>query len=224
MVRLPAKLLVTLLALVLGGTPLTALAQSAPPDMPSYAASGPGSDAGDQPPAPPPPADQPPDQPPAPDRVLTGVIGISLDSKNAYVGERVTLNNVSSFDGAVSGAAMDGIVTDVTPPGQGRNAQVRMHFDNLRFADGSSTRIDGVVVSVDVKTKSNAIKEAGGALVGMLAGNALGQVLLGASGFGLIGAVGGFLIANNNRADVVIPANSGVTVRLVTPRRQATSP
>jgi hypothetical protein len=219
MVRPPARLLVTLLALVLGGTPLTALAQSAPPDLPSYSSSGPGSDAGDQPPGPPPPPQQGP--PPAPDRVLTGVIGISLDSKSAYAGEPVTLNNVSSFDGAVSGAAMDGTVTDVTPPGQGRNAQIRMHFDSLRFPDGTATRIDGVVVSVDVKTKSNAAKEAGGALVGMLAGNALGKVLLGASGFGLIGAVGGFLIAKDNRADVVIPANTGVTVRLVPSRRQA---
>ena len=122
--------------------------------------------------------------------------------------------------GAIVHATLLGTVTDVTPAGQGRNAQVRMHFDRLRNLDGSETRIDGIVVSVEVKTKSNAAKEIGGALLGMLAGNAIGKAL-GINGGGIAGAAGGFLIAKDNRANVVIPADSAVTVQLVNPRRQS---
>jgi hypothetical protein len=55
----------------------------------------------------------------------------------------------------------------------------------------------------------------------MLAGNAIGKTLFGVSGGGIVGAIGGFMIAKDDRSDVVIPANSAVTVRLVNPRRQA---
>jgi hypothetical protein len=151
---------------------------------------------------------------------LTGLIAGSLDSKSAYAGEPVTLYNVASNDGAIVHGTLLGTVTDVTPAGQGRNAQVRMHFDRLRNLDGSETRIDGVVVSVEVKTKSNAAKEIGGALLGMLAGNAIGKAF-GINGGGIAGAAGGFLIAKDNRANVVIPADSAVTVQLVNPRRQS---
>jgi hypothetical protein len=162
----------------------------------------------------------PPAPPPAQGRVLTGLIAGSLDSKSAQPGQPVTLENVASNDGAIAHATLLGHVTDVTSAGQGRTAQVRMHFDKLRLADGSERPIDGVVVSVQMKTKNNAAKEIGGALLGMLAGNAIGKTL-GINGGGIAGAAGGFLIAKNDRENVVIPADSAVTVQLVNPRRQA---
>jgi hypothetical protein len=176
--------------------------------------------AGPVPPMQPQPPAPPAGPPPAPGRVLTGIIGASLDSKSAYAGEPVTLHDVASSDGDITHATLLGRVTDVTPAGQGRNAQVRMHFDRLQLPDGSETPVDGVVVSVDVKTKSNAAKEIGGALIGMLAGNAVGKIL-GLNGGGIVGAAGGFLVAKDNRADVVIPADSAVTVQLINPRRQS---
>ena len=158
---------------------------------------------------------------PARGTALTGILGTSLDSKSAYVGEDVVLNDVSSSDGSIAGATIFGTVTDVTPPGQGQNAQVKIHFDSLRLADGTTTPVDGIVASMQVKTKNNAAKEVGGALVGMLAGNALAKTILGVGGGGIAGAIGGYLIAKDNRSDVVIPANTVITVRLVESRRQA---
>ncbi|HEY5341128.1 MAG TPA: hypothetical protein VIK27_08900 [Candidatus Aquilonibacter sp.] len=162
----------------------------------------------------------PPGQP-APGTELTGNLKTSLDSKSAVVGEAVVLTDVSSPDGSIRGATLAGTVTDVTPAGQGRAAQVKLHFDSLHETDGKSYPIDGSVASMQVKTKSNALKEAGGALVGMLAGNALAKTILGIGGGGILGAVGGYLIAKDNRADVVIPADTAITVQLVNARRQA---
>jgi hypothetical protein len=151
---------------------------------------------------------------------LVGTIGVSLDSKNAYVGEPVVLNNAGTFDGTLTGVTITGQVIDVVHPAEGRNAQLRLHFDTVRLADGTSYPIDAVVVSMQVKTKNNAVKEAGGALAGMLIGNAIGKTVFGVSGGGIVGAVGGFLVAKDNRTDVVIPADTGITVRLVPPRNQ----
>ena len=151
---------------------------------------------------------------------LTGSIGTALDSKNAYVGETIQLLNVASADGSIRDATLYGTVIDVERPSQGHSAQLEMHFDRLRLADGTAFRIEGVVTQMQVSTKNNALKEAGGALAGMLAGNAIAKTLFGISGGGLLGAVGGYFIAKDNRTDVTVPANSAVSVRLVQARRQ----
>jgi hypothetical protein len=151
---------------------------------------------------------------------LTGILGGALDSKSAYPGQPVALTNVATRDGSVSGATLYGMVTDVTHPGAGRNAQIRIHFETLRFANGTSAPVDGIVASMQVNTKSNAAKEVGGALVGMLIGNAVAKTILGASGGGVVGAIGGYVIAKDSRADVTIPAQTAITVRLAGPRRQ----
>jgi hypothetical protein len=179
------------------------------------------------------PAPPPPDTPDTtyvqPDRVplgpgteLTGILRTSLDSKTATVGQPVMLHDVFSGNRAIAGASLLGEVTDVQHPGQGRNAQVLLHFDSLRMPDGTITPIDGIVAQMNVKTKSNAAKEVGGAVIGMLVGNALGKTLLGVGGGGIIGAFGGYLVAKDNRSDVEIPADTEMTVRIVqTTRRQA---
>lgn len=299
MFRLQTRLFTALLALATALVPMTALAQSAPSEMPSYAAPASGGGNGSdetihgsissvddaerlqvtddrgfvdsiqlQPgtviepdgtqlepgmivtiagnnrgsvfaanrievasaaalaPVPPPPYEQPRGDRLPPARFpagteLIGTLGTSLDSKSAFVGEQVVLTDISSPNGPLDGATMTGAVTDVTRAGQGRTAQVLVHFDTLRSADGALSSIDGVVVSMKVKTKSNAAKEVGGALLGMLAGNAIGKTLFGISGGGIAGAIGGYMIAKDNRSDVVIPANTDVTVRLVDSRRQS---
>jgi hypothetical protein len=166
---------------------------------------------------------QPPPVPLKPGMELTGVLGTSLDSKTATVGEPIDLTNVTAANGSINGASLLGTVVDVQHPGPGRNAQIMLHFDTLQMPDGSTTPIDGIVVSMKIKTKSNAAKELGGAVVGMLVGNALGKTLLGVSGGGIVGAFGGYLVAKDDRTDITIPANTGVTVRLVHERRQAVS-
>ena len=157
----------------------------------------------------------------APGTELQGTITTSLNTANAFVGEDVTVDNVASENGAIEGATMRGIVTDVTKAGQGRNAQIALHFNYVTLANGTTYPIDGVTVHANVQTQNNAAKEVGGAVGGMLVGNALAKTLFSAAGGGIIGAVGGYLLAKNNRQNVTIPAGSLVAVRVVTPRRQA---
>jgi hypothetical protein len=152
---------------------------------------------------------------------LTGSLDTPLDSRHAAVGDNVVLTDVSSADGSIRHATLSGTVSEVTRPGQGRNAQIEIAFDLLQLRDGSSYHVTGVVTSMQVATKSNTLKEVGGALIGMLAGNAIAKTAFGISGGGIAGAVGGYFVAKDNRADVVVPDHSAISVRLIRARRQA---
>ena len=154
---------------------------------------------------------------------FAGVITSSVNSKDATVGQAVTLNNVSSEDGTVRGAHMYGTVTRVVRAGQGRPAQLQMTFTRLVLASGATYAIDGVVTGMQAQTKTNALKEVGGAVAGMIVGNIIGKTIFHAStGIGgFLGAAGGYLVAKNNRENMTVPAGSAVRVTLRSVRRQA---
>jgi hypothetical protein len=153
---------------------------------------------------------------------LAGTITQSISSNHAYVGEPVTLRNVSSESGSIRGATMYGTVTSAVPAGQGRPGKVQMRFTRLVLPSGATYAVDGVVSGMQANTKNNALKEAGGALAGMLIGNMIGKTIFHTGIGGFLGAAGGFLIAKNNRQNVVVPSGTAVRVTVRSARRQAT--
>ncbi len=150
-----------------------------------------------------------------------GTISKSVDTKSAYVGQPVTLTHVTSESGSVAGATMYGTVTKVVRAGQGRTAQLQMTFNKLVMRDGSTYAVDGVVTGMNTSTKNNALKEAGGAVAGMIIGNMIGKTIFHSGAGGFLGAAGGFLVAKNNRENMSVPAGSAVRVMLRSVRRQA---
>ncbi len=156
----------------------------------------------------------------SPGTELTGNMNQSLDSGSVQVGQSFTMSNVHSNDNDINGATLYGHVCDVQRPGQGRNASIQLCFDRLRTRAGGSYVLDGRAISVQTNTKSNALKEAGGAVAGMIVGNILGKAI-GTNTGGLVGAAGGYMVAKNNRANVSIPQGAVVTVQVLRARRQA---
>jgi hypothetical protein len=152
---------------------------------------------------------------------LAGTITTTVDSGSAYVGQPVTMTHVYSESGDISGAKMYGTVTKVVRAGQGRSAQLQMVFTKLVLSSGTTYAVNGIVTGMQANTKNNALKEAGGALAGMLVGNMIGKTIFHASGGGFLGAAGGFLIAKNNRQNMTVPSGSTVRVTLRSVRRQA---
>lgn len=158
---------------------------------------------------------------PAAGEQLAGVITSTVSTSNAVVGQSVVLRHVSSERGDVSGGTMYGTVTHVVRAGQGRPAQLQMRFTKLVLPSGATYAVDGVVTGMQATTKNNALKEAGGALAGMLIGNMIGKTIFHASGGGFLGAAGGFLIAKNNRQNMTVSSGTAVRVTLRSARRQA---
>jgi hypothetical protein len=148
--------------------------------------------------------------------LLNGTITDNYSSNHAYVGQSVVLTNVTSDDGSgsVVGGKLYGHVSEVQPAGQGRPGKIAFRFVTLVLRNGATYSVDGYVTQMQVQTKNNAAKEAGGALAGMLIGNAIGKTLFHSSLGGVVGATGGFLLAKNNHQNVNVDAGTVVQVQL----------
>jgi hypothetical protein len=152
---------------------------------------------------------------------LVGTLAQSVDSKSAVAGQQVIITNVHSLDNNIVGATIYGHVCSVQAASQGRTAQLQICVDTLRTRAGNTYALQGRVVGAQVVTKNNTLNEAGGAVAGMILGNILGK-RIGTNAGGLLGAAGGYLYAKNAKQNVSIPANSTVTVQVLSARRQAT--
>lgn len=154
---------------------------------------------------------------------LNGTIMQSLSSNSAVVGQSVVLRQVVSADGSrrVNGATLYGTVTEVTKANQGRPGSIGMYFSRLVLPNGQQFAVSARPTAMQTKTKSNAGKEAAGALLGMFAGNMIGKTIFHTNIGGAAGAAGGFLLAKNNRQDITVPQYSVVTVHLASVRRQS---
>jgi hypothetical protein len=159
-----------------------------------------------------------------PGTLLDGRITQDYSSNHAYVGEPVTLTNVSNDNGSgtVRNAKLYGIVSEVQKAGQGHPGKIAFSFTRLVLPSGATYSVDTTVTKMAANTKSNALKEAGGALAGMLIGNAIGKTLFHVGGGGIVGAAGGFLLAKNNRENINVTKGSVVQVHINSiTRRQA---
>ncbi len=160
---------------------------------------------------------------PSADTQYAGVITQSIDTANAYVGQPITLRDVISEDGNVTGAMLTGRVEHVVSAAQGRRAELEMIFTKLTLSDGAQYAVDGVVTGMQANTKSNAGREILGTVAGVLVGNIIAKSIFHASGGagGFLGAAGGYLIASNMKENMVVPNDSVVRVTLKSLRRQA---
>lgn len=154
---------------------------------------------------------------------LTGTMDQSLSSNHATSGQGFTMSDVHSSDNNITGAKVYGHVRDVQKAGQGTSGKIDLSYDRLVTRSGSVYAISGTTVSADTVTKSNAVKEIGGAVIGDIAGNYIGKHIggLGSSLGGIVGAAGGYIAAKNNRQNVEIKPNAKVVLQITRARRQA---
>jgi hypothetical protein len=152
--------------------------------------------------------------------VVKGNLTQPLSSKSANVGDGFTLVHVGSQDGSVTGATIYGHVAAVQRAGTGHPGQMQLAFDRIQFADGTSTDVRGQTISMSQKQQGSnpAVRDAIGAVGGMIVGNIIGKWIGTPTNVGgLAGAAGGFLIANNMHDDFSVPSGSTIGLRLSQP-------
>jgi hypothetical protein len=172
----------------------------------------------------------PPAPPPAP-RIaagtrFSGTLSTDLNTASAQVGDKFAMALTPPYpndDPAFANAYVSGHVATVQRAGQGTPAKLELAFDRVVFPDGRTEPIAAEVVSLDEKHQSAIPQQAIGALGGMLLGNAIAKTVFQSSAGGIIGAAGGFLYANNQKTNFIVPKSSTVTVEVETPRRQSQS-
>jgi len=147
---------------------------------------------------------------------MNGTLGNSLDTKSSYAGQPISIAVVSPFPQGISalgGATIYGHVGSVTPGGRGRNPQLSIVLDKIKFSNGTSSSIGAVVSKLDPKDAQRR-RVLLGTAGGMFLGNWAGKAMFGGSAGGAVGAATGFLLSSNNKQDFHVPAGSPVGVQL----------
>jgi hypothetical protein len=148
--------------------------------------------------------------------VLDGKLQQDIDTKYAQDGQRFTL--VTS-----AGSVIRGHLSQVVRANVGRKAHVTLNVDTIRFTDGTSAALSADVIGIEQKKTTN-VGQAIGTVVGaMIVGNILGKAV-GTNAGGIVGVAGGALLAANTSQNIVVPAGSGVRMKLTAPlvtRQQA---
>jgi hypothetical protein len=157
---------------------------------------------------------------------VSGTLQNDLSSQTSKDGDTFTLvtDSAPTADGQVVHATIYGHVSEVVKSGLTQKAHIKLNFDRVALADGSSAPIDAKLVSMQAKQKTNAVKAIGAVVVGDLLGNYIGKHMDSNIG-GIIGAGTGILYAATMASDVVVQQGSTVTLQLnqpVTIRPQAT--
>jgi hypothetical protein len=151
---------------------------------------------------------------PASGTVLNGMLAQSFSTKSAYVGQAVELVNVNSTDNSIRGAKLYGHVSVATKAGQGRNAELNFTFTKLVLANGTSYAVVGKTTGGQAQPESQAGKKIVGTGGGMLVGNAIGKTVFQGNNGGAVGAVAGFMLASNNKADFTMPQGASVAFQI----------
>jgi hypothetical protein len=145
-----------------------------------------------------------------------GIISTDLNSATVNPGDGFTLTVTQPYpngDASYAGATIRGHVASVQRAGQGRKAQIELAFDRIFLRNGTTAPVYGHVVKVQQNEKNTTAQKAIGAGLGMLVGNYIGKHL-GTNLGGLLGAGGGFLYANNLKANITVPRGSTLVLQL----------
>jgi hypothetical protein len=143
-----------------------------------------------------------------------------LNTKSAYVGQPVTLTVQQPYpagDNVLSGATIYGKVIDAQAAYQGTDPRLEISIDSIKLSGSSDQQpISAKVVKMTAHQGSIIAKQAGGTLAGMLIGNWIGKSIDSNIG-GAVGAVGGYLLTSNSKANLDVASGSPVVLQLTSP-------
>jgi hypothetical protein len=149
--------------------------------------------------------------------VINAALDTELNSSSAYIGQAVRLTVPQSSQSnplALAGATIYGKVIEAQAAAQGTNPAIQIAVDSIALAGTVDPQpISAKVLKIDPTQGSMIPKEAAGTLGGMLIGNWIGKSLDSNQG-GLIGAVGGYLLTSNSKANIRVAAGTPVTLQL----------
>lgn len=141
--------------------------------------------------------------------MIDGTIRQEINTKTAQDGQSFIMLTSS-------GSRIKGHLSEVQRANIGRKAHLKLNVDTITFTDGISSPIDAEVIGVGQKKQINYTQAAGTILGGMIVGNIAGKAI-GTNIGGLIGVVGGSLLAANTSQDIIVPVDSLIRIKLTAP-------
>lgn len=151
--------------------------------------------------------------------VYYGKLAQMIDTKTSSDKDTFTLDEVRSSDKSLTGATIDGHLENVSAAGPMRRPSLTLVFDDIRMADGTKAPVNVQLISTgQFDPKTHHLRTIGMMIGGAIAGHEAAR----RAGIGhgaLLGAAGGYVLSQQLKTNISVPAGSVVELKFVSPVR-----
>jgi hypothetical protein len=147
---------------------------------------------------------------------FSGKLSTPIGTKTSKNGDAFSLSETSSSSSALAGSTIDGHLTGIEPAGPMHDAKMTIVFDDIRLADGTKAPVDVQLITTKAfDPKTHHWRTFGMVIAGAVAGHEM-KVHAG-HGNSLLGAAGGYVLSQQLKTDVAVPAGTVIEVKFRQP-------
>ena len=144
-----------------------------------------------------------------------GKLQQSISTKTSKDGDTFTLVGTNTFfhkNATLDGAVVTGHLEGVTPAGPMRKPAMTLVFDGIQLPGGVKEPVDVQLVSANAfEPKTHHLRTIGLMIAGAMAGHAVNKH------GGLAGAAAGYVLSQELKTDIAVPAGSVIELRFKQP-------
>lgn len=145
---------------------------------------------------------------------LQGPIG----SKTSHDGDTFALAQTDTFlhkDPALHGAVVEGHLANISAAGPAHNPSMTLVFDDIKLPDGTKSPVNVQLVSVNAfEPRTHHLRTIGMMIAGAMAGHAVASHT---AHSGLVGAAAGYVLSQELKTDIAVPAGSVIELKFKSP-------
>ena len=147
-----------------------------------------------------------------------GKLQAPIGSKTSKDGDTFALIETDTFlhkNAALHGAVVEGHVSNVSAAGPAHSPSMTLVFDDIKLPDGAKAPVDVLLVSINAfEPKTHHLRTIGMMIAGAMAGHAVASH---ASHSGLVGAAAGYVLSQELKTDISVPAGSVIELKFKSP-------
>ncbi|HYK52555.1 MAG TPA: hypothetical protein VEV38_03410 [Candidatus Eremiobacteraceae bacterium] len=146
-----------------------------------------------------------------------GKLQAPIGSKTSHDGDTFALDQTDTFlhkNAALHGAVVESHLTNISPAGPAHSPSMTLVFDDIKLPDGTKSPVDVQLVSVNAfEPKTHHLRTIGMMIAGAMAGHAVASHSHG----GLMGAAAGYVLSQELKTDIAVPAGSVIELKFKSP-------
>src|SRR5579863_1676626 len=143
-----------------------------------------------------------------------------IGSKTSHDGDTFTLAQTDTMlhhDAALHGSVIDGHLDNITAAGLGKKPSMTIIFDDIKMADGTKAPINVQLVSANAfDAKTHRLRT-----IGLMIGGAMAAHAVTHGHGGLMGAAAGYVMSQEMKTDISVPAGTVLELKFKTPATTA---
>ena len=139
-----------------------------------------------------------------------------IDTKTSKDNDPFALDEVRASDKSLTGATIEGHLQNVGAAGPMRKPTLTIVFDDIKMADGTKAPVNVQLISTSrFNPKTHHLRTIGLMIGGAIAGHEASKHMGGHGS--LLGAAGGYVVSQQLKTDISVPAGSVVELKFISP-------